>query len=511
MSKDYQKSRIPIEFKEYIFYNHGSFSVKNDKNGVMVTFGRFSSQEVACAAAGLLIKHEWNILAVSDDLLFEFEDKFYVFKVMNNKLIFDKDFDTFETAVEYSEINSGCNDYHNDIFKSSVNKKKGYKDRWKETEKPVETDLKHIFNQNDHFIIKKSNRRDSHVFAEFDSLNEAKAARKLLIDSNWRISDGKEIVFFENYYWVFEVNDDYLKYLGKCESYDDTFDIINPVAVEENENDDLDSKIDEYYKRKEKKRQKQKQHQKKRKVKPISSSKSKVKSRRSADEKQTPVNISRIWDPIIKYKQVKFRHYTFNIVKSSKNTSNLVAVFNFDIFKNKIGCEFNGVKIPWEKRFNNNLFKEFKLFFEIFERNYWDIHKINESSSIYYHDYLYYKIRVVSNDTIIFNTFDTYAEAERTPLAYNRKVIEDFKPVEIDKIGDKYEVVKFHGGNVLKIHPLKSLEYVKIIRDILNHLNWDMNEFKKYDLFYLNGLYWELQYINHEITLVNKYESVKVI
>ena len=38
-----------------------------------------------------------------------------------------------------------------------------------------------------------------------------------------------------------------------------------------------------------------------------------------------------------------------------------------------------------------------------------------------------------------------------------------------------------------------------------------MNEFKKYDLFYLNGLYWELQYINHEITLVNKYESVKVI
>ena len=69
-------------------------------------------------------------------------------------------------------------------------------------------------------------------------------------------------------------------------------------------------------------------------------------------------------------------------------------------------------------------------------------------------------------------------------------------------------MVKIKHGFALKVHPLKSLERIKAVRDILTHLKWDMAELKRYNLFHLNGLYWELEYGDHEIFLINKYESV---
>ena len=502
MSKYNYRTDIPTELRMFIFYNHGSYAVKNDRNMVMLTFGRFRTLDVACAAAWLLIKYDWNIRKVEEDSIYKFNNKFYVFKVINNQLIFDSIFDSFERAVEHFEINFRCNDYHNDIFKSSINKKNDYKNRYVESEyeEETETDTNYIFQRDNKFIIKKSKMKNSTVFGEFNSLKEAKAARKMLIDSNWRLSDGNEITFFDNNYWVFDIDGGVINYLGKSTSYEDTFDIINPSTVEKSKNN-LDLRIEEYYKRKRKQKKKVKKSTPKR-----YGQKSSIK--RAAKKRVSPRDV-KIWKPL-KKDNLRDAHYNFIIMHSTKKVDKLVAIFDFDISGNNIVCAIDGVEIPWKMRFDSSLdlFPEFELFINIFETNNFDIFKIHQSSSIYYFNDLYYKIKVINGDSIVFNTFESYAKAERNKLVYKRTPIDDSCPTYIDKVRSSYELVKIKGQSVLKVHPLKSLEKIKAVHDILVHLNWDINELKSYDLFYLNGLYWELEYVNHEIFLVNKYESV---
>lgn len=79
MSKDNSKLEIPNELKKYVSYRHGSYAVKYDKNDVMLTFGRYKSQDLACAAANLLIKHNWHMASVKDDPISEFNNKYWVF------------------------------------------------------------------------------------------------------------------------------------------------------------------------------------------------------------------------------------------------------------------------------------------------------------------------------------------------------------------------------------------------------------------------------------------------
>lgn len=198
---------IPKEFKQYIKYIYGLFAVKNNATGVLLTFGRFKSKEFACAATKLLIKYNWKLNVVKNDSVIKYDDEFYVFKVMNNKLIFDTKFDSFEKAVEYFEINLRCNDYHNDIFKTaSINNE--HKTRLENPNENIDVNINkdYIFEEDDKFILKKSKRKDSHIFGVFNSINEALAARKLLLENNWHISDGAEIVLVDDVYWVFDID-----------------------------------------------------------------------------------------------------------------------------------------------------------------------------------------------------------------------------------------------------------------------------------------------------------------
>lgn len=476
--------------QKYIHYFSGSYAVKNDKNGVPITFGRFKSEDIACAAATLLIKHDWNINDVKKDSLIKYDDEFWVFKVMNNKLIFDSKFDTYERAVEYHEINSRCNDFHNDIFKDSPKKNRN-KERFVETEKEEEpvADAKYIFEKSGRYSLKRSNRKGNHVYGEFESFSVARAARKLALDNKWRLKDGTEILFFDGHYWVFEASENVLDYKGKSDSYDGAFEIIQPSSEsEENRNPYLEfasKKLE----------------------------KGKTKRKLILKEKRKPVNANRIWKPLNRHDKLKLRQYKFIIVKSTVRESKLRATIEFTIQDGEIECIVNDEEIEWDRRkhlkFKN--FPESELIFDVLERNDWDINRINLSSSIYFFDNQFYKIRTFNDDMIIFNTFKSYESAEKSPIFYKAEVIRNVKPQDIDKVGRKYEMVKFKDGEMFKVTSLKSLEEIKAIRDILMSIDWNVRILKENDLFYLNGIYWELEYSNHMIRLIDKYGSVKFV
>jgi len=216
-------NKIPIQYKGYIFYSFGSFSVKNDRNGVLITFGRFKSQDIACAAVGLLIKHDWDMEAVKNDPICEFGDKFWVFKLINNHLIFDSKFDSFEESVEYLEINSKCNDFHNDILH-----KKKRKSKFENLNNELGTfdvNIPNIYSKDGSFVVKyKSNGKE---YGIFNSMDEAIAAKEILIKNNWKFSNSVEMSFHNSFYWVFKIENNVLFFIDKFESYEDALDCLD--------------------------------------------------------------------------------------------------------------------------------------------------------------------------------------------------------------------------------------------------------------------------------------------
>ena len=114
------------------------------------------------------------------------------------------------------------------------------------------------------------------------------------------------------------------------------------------------------------------------------------------------------------------------------------------------------------------------------------------------------------DNKIVFAKYGSYEAAESKLLNYNKSPIIpiDYNLLGIDKFANYYEFFKFQNGKVFKIAKLKSLEEIKAIRDILIHSNWDIRIFKKYDVFYLNGIYWKLSYRYNSIKLEGKFELI---
>ena len=523
MSNNIQNSKnIPKRFKKYIFHNHGSFAVKNDRNTVLITFGRFKSEDVACAATGLLIKHNWNMMDVANDLIFFYNEQAYTFKVMDNNLIFDLKFDSIEEAANHVEINSRCNDYHNDIFKKSS--KKGYKNRYILSEDyiPV-SNYENIFEKSGKFIVTKSKIKNSLIYGEFNSIDEAIAARKLLSDNDWYMDEGKELLFFNELYWIFEITGGILKFNGKFDSYEDALDILNPSkpqkddftnpflkAVEDNF-DKVMSKPKPKLKPKPKPKPKHKLSKKgvSKKVK-----KNNLTYRDMVQENikvKSSVDVGKIWNPSVQINNITNKKIRIFVERVGDNVKNLFSILDFTFFNKQVQCIVDGTEIKWENRGTVKIpnFPEFQLIISILEVNSWNLSRINNSSSIYYYEGAYYKVHVVDNK-IVFGMYSSYNSAENTLLIYNARPIvnSDYINLGIDKVGSKYEFVKFQNGEVYITNSLRSLEEIKAIRDILIHSNWDFSIFDKYNLFFLNGFYWEIVCNNHIIDLIKKYEAI---
>ena len=118
---------------------------------------------------------------------------------------------------------------------------------------------------------------------------------------------------------------------------------------------------------------------------------------------------------------------------------------------------------------------------------------------------------MLDDNSILFEEYNSYSDAENNILTFGKRIINKnalHYPLDITKLNKKYELVKIHNGNVFKLHPLGSLEEVKIVYDILLKENWDFKIFKKYNFFYLNELYWRFKVNNNEIKLISRLESI---
>ena len=136
--------------------------------------------------------------------------------------------------------------------------------------------------------------------------------------------------------------------------------------------------------------------------------------------------------------------------------------------------------------------------------------KIKFLSSIHYFNDFYYIIKVFNGKLVVSGQFNSYSEAEE-----NIKCLQDFysdysdnpQLDNIEKYGDFYSFKEYHNGRDFEIELIKSIENIKAIIDIFNYCKWDVDVFKKYDIFYYHGLYWEIDYFYYYIKLAGRFYS----
>lgn len=542
MSNEENYSEIPLEFKDYVHYKFGSYAVKNNKNGKVITFGRFSSADVACAAAGLLIKHDWDMVDVSNDLIYSYLNKFWVFKLMNNKLIFDSKFDSYEKAVEYLEINQTCNVRNNDVLY-----KKKRKNKFKNLPKSSIEDKKipNIYSKGDDFVVKYvSTGKD---YGIFNSLEEACAAKKILVDNNWNFSSHVEMVFYGSFYWVFKIEENVLSFAGKFESYEDALDCLDSIKKETYSRKDESlifgksiRKIDDDYIEDLLKDDYVIESNFKKSIADDSELNFKYISRNSF-EKPISIPITPEKDIMINRRKNRNRYpaysgtieidvelkkkITRDTIKIKKmeeidgdslsiNLKNLKSNLHIIKFKENtledyytIFCSSDG-----KLGFSDNIVEltELRYVWNLLNVYDWDLNKISTLSSIHYFNENYYIIKVFNDKIVISCSFDSYSEAESNIeflYEYYSVSPEDLYNSNIERLGETFLFSEDHNGRKFEISPLRSLEELKAIIDIFNYFDWDSNVFKKYDIFYYHGLYWEIDYFYYFIKLTGKFYS----
>ena len=506
-------NNISDDLIDYVEASSNSFFVKKRINHKIITFGKFNSLKEACAAACILVKNKWILSEVTNSPLVNYEDEFFVFKVEENRLFLDKKFHSYEAAVEYMEINLRYNDFHNDIFSDDRKRKKR---EFKSDNEFLDEKFEDVYIQkeNNKFIIEHNVPLDNFQYGEFNTLEEAKVAKKLLFQYKWNITNELEIFYENKLYWIFKFSEGVLILLNKFESYEDAFDYVDSVNNYENISYDKviikepiipKTEVD-LFKTKNtlgKRSKSQQKTKRKKKGSPVT-----IYLKFSYDSLNNMKN-KNVWTPKIKKSNMK--DIEVIVKRGGSHAKKLNATLKFNFYNAYYDVFIESEQITLEENSIIGNFSEFSLIHYIFKTHDWDLSKIKVSSAIYFYDSKYYKILVLTENTIIFEEYESYYLAENLTLTIGKKFFTKNKfhcPLDITKVSKGYELVKIYKGNVFRMHPLSSLEEVKISYDILSKENWNLKIFKKYEYFYLNGLYWKFKVNDNEIRLISRLESI---
>jgi len=508
---------VSDELIEYIEVKNNIYYVKKRSKNNITTFGKFNSMKEACAATRILLKNKWKLKEVANNPLINYGDEFWVFNIADGKLVFDKKFSDFELAVEYVEINERYNDYHNDIL--SKHRKRKHRIFASDNEfYEEELNEKFIHKKWGKFVIERSLKNANFQYAEFDTLEEAKVAENLLVNNNWNIDNEFEMIFYNSFYWIFKFAEGALIYLKKFESYEDSFDFIDSIKEGYLWSGSVDSKYDDVsqdhvseiniFETKNNNIGKRPINvvKSKKRVKSKQLSKLKFSYNYLDDERQS----KNIWEP--KYKKpLTGLQIKINVARAGVNVKKLDVEVIFVFYKDYYVVTVEGYGLNSQDNYSIDKFPEFPLIVKIFEINNWSLLNIKLSSSIYYFNSKYYKIRILDNNKLIFQEFESYYLAENMIVTYNKMRFDKDSfhcPLDVVKKGKSYDLVKINKGKVLHVHSLDSLEEMKAIHTILVNENWNFKVFDKYDYFYLNGFYWLFECNDNELKLIGKFESI---
>lgn len=178
--------------EKYIRKNKNNFTVvKNSR-----TYGKYDSLDVAVFARGLLVSSDWQLDNIHDEI-FEIDDGYIVFKVIDDKLFCLGQFSEKPTFDAISKLTRKK-------IRNPNNSKYGL-------------NISRLF---DNYIIKKQIAGDEYIFGVFDNLEDATFSRNFLLEHDWDVNAFGEIEFCDetDTYKIVEVFDDRIYILASYET-----------------------------------------------------------------------------------------------------------------------------------------------------------------------------------------------------------------------------------------------------------------------------------------------------
>ena len=178
--------------EKYIRKNKNNFTViKNSR-----TYGKYDSLDVAVFARDLLVSSDWQLDNIHDEI-FEIDDGYIVFKVIDDKLFCLGQFSEKPTFDAISKITRKK-------IRNPNNSKYGL-------------NISRLF---DNYIIKKQIAGDEYIFGVFDNLEDATFSRNFLLEHDWDVNAFGEIEFCDetDTYKIVEVFDDRIYILASYET-----------------------------------------------------------------------------------------------------------------------------------------------------------------------------------------------------------------------------------------------------------------------------------------------------
>ncbi len=178
--------------EKYIRKNKNNFTVvKNSR-----TYGKYDSLDVAVFARDLLVGSDWQLDNIHDEI-FEIDDGYIVFKVIDDKLFCLGQFSEKPTFDAISKLTRKK-------IRNPNNSKYGL-------------NISRLF---DNYIIKKQIAGDEYIFGVFDNLEDATFSRNFLLEHDWDVNAFGEIEFCDetDTYKIVEVFDDRIYILASYET-----------------------------------------------------------------------------------------------------------------------------------------------------------------------------------------------------------------------------------------------------------------------------------------------------
>ena len=178
--------------EKYIRKNKNNFTVvKNSR-----TYGKYDSLDVAVFARDLLVISDWQLDNIHDEI-FEIDDGYIVFKVIDDKLFCLGQFSEKPTFDAISILTRKK-------IRNPNNSKYGL-------------NISRLF---DNYIIKKQIAGDEYIFGVFDNLEDATFSRNFLLEHDWDVNAFGEIEFCDetDTYKIVVVFDDRIYILASYET-----------------------------------------------------------------------------------------------------------------------------------------------------------------------------------------------------------------------------------------------------------------------------------------------------
>lgn len=178
--------------EKYIRKNKNNFTVvKNSR-----TYGKYDSLDVAVFARDLIVISDWQLDNIHDEI-FEIDDGYIVFKVIDDKLFCLGQFSEKPTFDAISKLTRKK-------IRNPNNSKYGL-------------NISRLF---DNYIIKKQIAGDEYIFGVFDNLEDATFSRNFLLEHDWDVNAFGEIEFCDetDTYKIVVVFDDRIYILASYET-----------------------------------------------------------------------------------------------------------------------------------------------------------------------------------------------------------------------------------------------------------------------------------------------------